>query len=92
MKPIVIYQEIKDEKIILSKEEFEKYLEDAYQAGYSDGSNSFTAKGYTWSSTNLPNISQSPSTNNPYKDTPYWSSTSPVYSGNVVKTVPSNLD
>lgn len=43
MKPIIIYQETKDEKIILTKKEFEKYLEDAYQAGYLDGNNKFTA-------------------------------------------------
>ena len=66
MKPIIIYQETKDGKIVLTKEEFEKYLEDAYQVGYSDGSNSLTAKGYTWTSTDLT------VDNDAYEKMPYW--------------------
>lgn len=38
MKPIIIYQpKNKDGKIVLSPAEFEKYLEDAYNQGYTDG-------------------------------------------------------
>lgn len=36
MKPIVIYLDKKD-SITLSKTEFEKYLKEAYDAGYSEG-------------------------------------------------------
>ena len=37
MKPIVIYPNSKDNKITLTKEEFEDYLKQAYDTGYSDG-------------------------------------------------------
>lgn len=54
MKPIIIYQkEVEDDKVILTKEEFEKCIQDVYDSGYSDGSNSFTAKGYTWTPNSL---------------------------------------
>lgn len=73
MKPIIIYQEVKDDKITLTKEEFEKYLEDAYQAGYSDGSNSFTAKGYTWTSTDS-DLTKPEEIYKYYEKIPYWMS------------------
>lgn len=37
MRPIIILYPSKDNKIILTKEEFEAYLRQAYDAGYSDG-------------------------------------------------------
>ena len=38
MKPIVIYpKQLKEDQIVLTKKEFEKYLKDAYDSGYEDG-------------------------------------------------------
>ena len=38
MKPIVIYpKQLKEDSIILTKKEFEKYLKEAYEGGYEDG-------------------------------------------------------
>ena len=37
MKPVVIYMDKNASKVIMTKEEFEKYLKDAYEAGHSDG-------------------------------------------------------
>ena len=38
MKPFVIYIEPnKNDKIVLTKEEFEQYIQDAYERGYNDG-------------------------------------------------------
>ena len=37
MKPIVIYPNDSGKHITLTKEEFEKYLKEAYDTGYSDG-------------------------------------------------------
>ena len=37
MKPIVIYPTNKDNKISLTKQEFEDYLKQAYDSGYADG-------------------------------------------------------
>jgi len=39
MRPIVILYPSKDNKISLTKEDFEGYLRQAYDAGYSDGYN-----------------------------------------------------
>ena len=39
MRPIVILYPSKDNKISLTKEDFEEYLRQAYDAGYSDGYN-----------------------------------------------------
>ena len=39
MKPIVIYPTNKDDKIHLTKQEFEDYLKQAYDSGYADGYN-----------------------------------------------------
>lgn len=39
MKPIVIYIDKNSSKITLTKEEFEKHLKDAYDAGYNTGYN-----------------------------------------------------
>ena len=40
MRPIVIT--IKDDNVVMSVDEFKKYIEDAYQQGYRDGSPSLT--------------------------------------------------
>lgn len=37
MKPFIIYKELKDNKVELTKEELEKLLEDAYNQGYIAG-------------------------------------------------------
>lgn len=39
MKPIIIYPNSKDDKISLTKQEFEDYLKQAYDSGYADGYN-----------------------------------------------------
>ena len=46
MKPIVI--EVKDSKINMSMSEFKKYIEDAYQQGYSDASKVSTYNNPYW--------------------------------------------
>lgn len=46
MKPIVI--EVRDGKINMSVSEFKKYIEDAYQQGYSDASKLGTYNPYWW--------------------------------------------
>lgn len=48
MKPIVIYPNSKDNKITLTKEDFENYLKQAYDTGYSDGY--AAAPRYNWQS------------------------------------------
>jgi len=40
MKPIVIYRDLIDGKVQLTREEFEQLLENTYNAGYEDGKNS----------------------------------------------------
>ena len=75
MKPLVIYTT--DKEIKLTKEEFEKYLADAYDAGHSDGYNEgYTAGKATQWWTNSPTITNpritwdTPSPNyDPYKIT-----------------------
>lgn len=37
MKPIVIYPKNDGEKVTLTKKDFEEYLRQAYDSGYSDG-------------------------------------------------------
>lgn len=39
MKPFVIYVDVNTDKITLSKEEFEKFLKEAYERGHEDGYN-----------------------------------------------------
>lgn len=39
MKPIVIYVDKQSKTVTMPKEEFEKYLQDAYNQGYADGRN-----------------------------------------------------
>lgn len=39
MKPIVIYPKNDGDKVTLNKKDFEEYLRQAYDAGYSDGYN-----------------------------------------------------
>ena len=46
MKPIVI--EVKDGKINVTISEFKKYIEDAYQQGYSDASKITTSNSPYW--------------------------------------------
>ena len=37
MKPFIIYSEVRDNKVILTKEQFEQYILDAYNTGLEDG-------------------------------------------------------
>ena len=46
MKPIVIYPNNNGNKITLTKEEFEKYLKEAYDTGWTDGRAS--AQSWNW--------------------------------------------
>lgn len=39
MKPIIIYMNKTFNKVVLTKEDFEKYIQDAYNAGYATGYN-----------------------------------------------------
>ena len=39
MKPVLIFKELKDGKVELTKEELEKLLEEAYNEGYNAGKN-----------------------------------------------------
>ena len=64
MKPIVIYPKNDGDKVTLNKKDFEEYLRQAYDAGYSDGYNAGKNNNWwntpitypaTWTSTN-PNI------------------------------------
>ena len=71
MKPIVIYPKDNGDKIILTKKEFEEYLEQAYNAGHADGY--AAGKTFNWWSTPIttqPNITWTSKTsttpNNPY--------------------------
>ena len=48
MKPVVIYIDKNSSKITLTKEEFEKYLKDAYDNGYSDGYASGKSNSWNW--------------------------------------------
>lgn len=36
MKPIIVYVEVKDGNLTMTKEMFEKYINEAYQAGRAD--------------------------------------------------------
>lgn len=65
MKPIVIY--LKDKDIKLTKEEFEAYLKDAYDAGYNEGVAS--CRRYYWWDT--PPITTTPTVTFDTKTTPY---------------------
>lgn len=58
MRPIVIYVGKSDE-IKLTKEEFEKYLKEAYDSGYSEGYAAGNRYYYPWS----PTITNVPQTN-----------------------------
>lgn len=49
MKPIVIYPKDNGDKITLTKKEFEEYLDQAYNAGHSDGY--AAGKAFNWWST-----------------------------------------
>ena len=39
MKPFIIYVDVNADKITLSKEEFEKFLKEAYEQGHNEGYN-----------------------------------------------------
>ena len=65
MKPLVIY--IKDKKIELTREEFEVYLKDAYNAGYSDG---YAASKSWWNNPTITWTTNPNKTNDPIYD-PY---------------------
>lgn len=71
MKPIVIYADRdKNNKILLTKEEFEAYLKQAYDSGYSDGYAS--GKSNNWWNTPITYPTTSPITwttpSNPQRD------------------------
>lgn len=42
MKPVIIYVKSENERLQLSKEEFEQYLNNAYNQGFEDGKRSST--------------------------------------------------
>lgn len=65
MRPIVILYPSKDNKIVLTKEDFEGYLKQAYDAGYSDGQ---ASRSWNWWNTPI----SYPNTN-PIQ----WTSTTP---------------
>ena len=71
MKPIVIY--LADKKITLTREEFEQYIKDAYDAGRAEGYNEGVAscRKYDWWNTPI-----TVSTTNP---TITWEKTSTPY-------------
>ena len=48
MKPVVIYMDKNASKVTMTKEEFEKYLKDAYEAGHSDGYTEGKAISHWW--------------------------------------------
>ena len=52
MKPVVIYVDKNSSKVTLTKEEFEKYLKDAYDNGYSDGYASGKSNSWNWPTNN----------------------------------------
>ena len=57
MKPIVIYpKQLKEDQIVLTKKEFEKYLKDAYDSGYEDGRKVYWAPYYYPTTTTTPRI------------------------------------
>ena len=45
MKPFVIYVDMNTDKVTLSKEDFEKYLKEAYENGYEEGKKANTYTG-----------------------------------------------
>lgn len=78
MKPVVIYISEGSSKINLTKEEFAKYLKDAYDSGYNDGYSNGRTNTLRWDPSNtfpppiiiLPMITQEPAKPyDPYKIT-----------------------
>ena len=49
MKPFVIYIDTNTDKITLSKEEFEKFLKEAYEQGHNEGYNKGLVQGRSYS-------------------------------------------
>ena len=45
MKPFVVYVDVNTDKVTLSKEDFEKYLKEAYENGYEEGKKANTYTG-----------------------------------------------
>ena len=70
MKPIVLY--VADKNIKLTKEEFEQYIKDAYDAGRQEGYNEGVAscRRYDWWNTPTP-ITTTPTITWDTKTTPY---------------------
>lgn len=68
MKPIVVY--LTDKKITLTREDFEQYIKDAYDAGRAEGYNEGVAscRRYDW--WNVP-ITTTPTVTFDTKTTPY---------------------
>ena len=77
MKPIVIYPKNDGDKVTLNKKDFEEYLQQAYDAGYSDGHAAGRATTNWWNTpitypTTNPTITWTTEPNdvpNPYKIT-----------------------
>ena len=86
MKPIIIYMDRKDE-VRLTKEEFEKYIRDAYDQGYNCG----YAEGrkYYWSPYWYGNTITSTNTNNPITIDPYTSTKTAPTTPNITWTCSS---
>ena len=93
MKPIVIYAENKD-KITLTRKDFEKYLSEAFDQGYTEGYNKGMSRvwypSHIWyPSQNTPVTYRTITTCDPSKTNydPYTTITSKYLSGEVTNTV-----
>lgn len=94
MKPIIIYQEIKDNKITMTKEEFESIIQKIYEDGIKEGKNLIFTQPYynpdtwTWTQpskpyTNTPYTPSKPYANTPYKPLPIvYTSKGTLYTNN----------
>lgn len=71
MKPIIIYEEAKDNKITLTKEQFEQNILDAYNVGVEDGEKTALYVPYNPSVPTIkqPYITDTPSLKPPYEIT-----------------------
>ena len=74
MKPIVIYLD-KNEEIKISKKDFEKYINDAYDAGYAAGYANGKNSNYTYPWWNTSPTITTPNTPQPLKIT--WDTNTP---------------
>ena len=82
MKPLVIY--IADKEIKLTKEELEKYLKEAYDAGHNDGYNKGYAAGKSYGWWNNPTITT------PYYNTELDKTSNPVFDPYKITCEPLN--